>query len=1131
VTVLFTDVAESTRLAERLDVEELREVMSEWFAAVRTEIESQGGVVEKYIGDAVMAVFGVPSVHEDDPARALRAALAIREQLVVVNDRLETGYGVTMEIRTGINTGEALSTLSPAAGEAIVTGVAVNMAARLEQLAEPGQTIVAERTVRAAPGFQFDEVGQVALRGTTEPVRAFRLLGEVPNAPTRGLVGIRAPLVGRAGELELLLTLFDRVRAERRPHLVTIYGEPGVGKSRLVSELLERLAALSSPPRIVVGRCLSYGDGITYLPVGEILKGLAGISDSESAADALARVETLVAETIGSLSAEERELATAALAFTLGLDTGTDRLAQLTPSALRVELHRAWRTLLSALAEREPLVVVVDDIHWADPVLLDLIEELADRAQGSLLFLCPSRPELTDRRPAWGGGRRSASTVFLNPLSEAAAGDLVSQLLNVDGLRENVRGQILARAEGNPFFLEEILRQLIDEGRIVRADDRWQATDALLRFELPDTVQGVLAARMDLLKPREKRTLQHASVVGRIFWRGAVTALLDDAEEVDVDLRQLEQRELIGARLASSIAGEEELAFSHILSRDVAYESLPRRERPAAHARVARWIEETTGDRQGEYGALLAHHYLAAYRGASRDRSFPAAELESLRGRAFELLLLASHTALRGTAYAAAGSLAGSALDIASTSEERATALEALGDACRNAALGDEAWAAYSGAVDALRETNSPDAERLARLSGLALETVVRWTGTMHGRPPETEALGYLEAALETLGPVESEGRVRLMTSQAFWGHGYPESDTEHRDPVVAQATGEAAAEMAMRLGRLDLAVVALDSVQHNLQRQLRYEPAFASAQQRLELAHRAGDLGELGDSYAMAAWSGAFLGAFAQARDLGREGYDRLIADAPPHAVHSLSWAVLAQFYLGDWDGALQDFDRVTAVLGDRAASPTSGFASPWPGVAFIHEARGDSTTADELIGSLRNIEAKRQRASGILSPLIIRRHLLRGDADAARDRLNAVMRDDDEQDGLPLLLLAQAEFLLYERRDAEFRAFAQRLRDVHVQTGARYLAPAADRIAGHAAIAQGRLDEAVSLLHAAAAGYEALGMVIDAAVTRLDAAGALLGARRNDEAHALASAARTPLERARFRPELDRLQRYLKA
>ena len=1125
VTVLFTDVTESTQLADRLDVEELREVMSEWFAAVRSEIEVQGGTVEKYIGDAVMAVFGVPSAHEDDPARALRAALAIRRRLLDVNERLAATHDVTMEIRTGINTGEAVASLEPAPGEAIVTGVAVNTAARLEQLAEPGQTVVAARTVRAAPGFRFEELGRQQLRGKERPVAAFLLLGETPDAETRGLPGMHAPLVGRERELDLLLTLYERLVAERRPHLATVYGDPGVGKSRLVRELLQRLSSLPEPPRVVVGRRLSYGEGITYWPFAEIVKTLAGVSDDDPAAVAVERIRTLVDELLAEQPAAPRALTAAALAFTLGLDTGNDEFARLQPSALRVEFDRAWRLLLSALAARRPLVVVVDDIHWADPVLLDLLEELAGRSQGPILFVCLARPELTDSRPAWGGGRRNFSSVFLSPLPEEAAAELVAHLLDVDGLTDETRAHILARAEGNPFFLEEILRQLIDEGRIVRENRRWRATDQLPQFELPDTVQGVLAARIDLLRPREKRTLQQASVVGRIFWRGAVAALLDDEDDVDPHLRRLEERELVAARLSSSMMGEEELAFSHILTRDVAYEGLPRRERPRAHARVARWIEETTGDRQREYSALLAHHYAEAYRGARRDRSYPPDELETMRRRAFELLLLAAQNAVRGAAFRGARSLAESALEIATTPGERATALESLGDAFRNAALGDEAWIAYSQAVDALREGGSTDHERIGRLSGLALETVVRWSGTMRSLPPEERARDYLTLAVEALPLGDSEARVRLMTAQAFWGHGYPDTDARDGDPVHAERTGTAAAEGAMRLGRPDLAVVALDSVQHNLQRRLRYEAAFEASLRRLELARDAGDLGELGDSYAVTAWNALYLGSFADARAIGREGYELLRADAPLYAVHALSWAALAAFYMGDWDALLHDFGLVVGGLGERGQALTSGFTSPWPAAVFVHEARGNREESQHLLAEVHDVEQRsRKRISTTLSPLILRTLLLHGEAQAARERLEQVLEHDPRPENLPLLQLAQAELLFDEGRWDELEPLAGEMRRIRELTGATYLGPGADRVEGRAAAASGALDNGLRLLEAAAAGYDAVGMAVDAAVARLDAAEAALAGERAEEAGRLVATARGPLERAGFLAELER-------
>jgi class 3 adenylate cyclase len=1123
VTVLFVDVASSTELADRLDPEELREVMSAWYAAVRSEIEAQGGTVEKYIGDAVMAVFGVPASHEDDPARALRAALAARARLVELNLELAASHGLTIEIRTGVNTGEAFTALDPPPGEAMVTGVAVNAAARLEQLAEPGQILVAERTARSTPGFRFEDRGDLPLRGTRGRARAFALLGTAPGPRIRGLPGIRAPVVGREQELELLVALQERVVAEGRPQLVTIYGDPGIGKSRLVEELVDRLQAGALAPRVVSGRCLPYGEGIAFWPLAEILRDLAGLGDKDPQDTSLARLDALVSDAVGGGQPLDPG-AVAALAFTLGLDSGNEDFARLQPSALRQELHRAWRFLLSAISLRAPLVVIVDDVHWADGALLDLLEEVAERSVGPLFIVCPSRAELTDARPTWGGGRRSFSSLSLGPLTTGAARELVGRLLAVDGLPEELRERILERAEGNPFFLEEILRHLIDEGAVARDGDDWRATDKLVGVTLPDTVQAVLAARIDLLEQREKRTLQQASVVGRVFWSGAVAALLDEPEDVEASLRRLEERELITGRFTSSLTGQQEFAFRHILTRDVAYESLPRRERPSAHARVAAWIEQSTGNRRGEVLGLLAHHYREAYRGGRLDRSFDPGEVERLRERALALLLEASQAALRGAAFAAARAPAESALEIARTPEERAAALEALGHGYGYAAMGTGAWQSYARAVDTLVESGSDEDERIARLCGRLLENICRWAGTNHRLPPERTPQAYLELGLDRLAPGDGEGRIRLLTAQSFWWNGYPGSTSGLVDPRSAGEAGEAAAEMAERIGRPDLAVMALDAVQHNLQRQGRCREADAAARHRLELARGVGDLNELGDSFAIAVWNDVYLGAFPGAHTLGSEGYRLLREDVPLRAVHILTWNALASFYLGEWDRVLTELELVRGGLGERADAPTSGFSLAWSAAALVHEARGDREESDRLLAQVLAIEHDRKTLIAPHSPLVMRTLILRGELVAARRRLDEHLSIDPERVDPPLLFLAEAELALAEERGHEFEGLAEWGRGRGGTSGAGYLAPAASRLAGHAELAAGRPAAAFPLFEAAATGFDSLGMAVDAAVARLDEAAALVELERGTDARSLASSARQLLCRVGYVREAAR-------
>jgi len=677
VTVLFADVSGSTDLGERLDPERLQDVLGTYFAAMREEIEAEGGTVEKFIGDAIMAVFGSPLVHEDDPARALRAALRMRRRLEEVNAGLRSRHGVELRIRTGVNTGEVLAATDPRAGEPMVTGDAVNTAARLEQSAQPSEIVVAERTARAARGFRYLEVEGRELRGKGAPVAAVLLLGEAPERTERGVPGLHAPMVGRDQELTLLRTIYERTVAEGRPNLVTIYGDPGVGKSRLTSEFVAWAEGRNPRPRPVRGRCLPYGDGITYWPLAEILKSLAHVLDTDTSEEVLGKIEVACDAVLESDPSIDAARTCRAIAYTVGLEFPQAPLRDLEPRQVRAEMHLAWRSLFSALAVEGPVVAVMEDIHWADPALLDLLEELAERVIGPVLFVCPARPALTDRRPGWGGGRRNHSAISLEPLSPRQSHRLIAELLAVADLPARVHDRILERAEGNPFFLEEIVRHLIDRGQLERVGDRWRAAATIGEVEIPDTVQAVLAARIDLLHPDEKRALQRAAVVGRVFWPGPVRRLLNgDGERIRDTLERLEARELVRSRLGSSVAGEPEFIFKHVLTRDVAYESLPRRERGPAHASVARWIEDTAGARSREFGELLAYHYLEAYR-AAREVDEPSAP--ELRIRAFAALMDVAREARSRFAVAKATSSAERALELADGPAERVEALEELG--------------------------------------------------------------------------------------------------------------------------------------------------------------------------------------------------------------------------------------------------------------------------------------------------------------------------------------------------------------------------------------------------------------------------------------------------------------------
>jgi class 3 adenylate cyclase len=359
VTVLFADVTGSTTLGERLDPEHLSEVMQTYFAAMREEIESQGGTVEKFIGDAVMAAFGVPTAHEDDPARALRAGLRMLERLATVNEGLARSHDVALQIRIGVNTGEVLATVAPRPGEAMVTGDAVNAAARLQAAAAPGELYASDRTVRSSRGFVFEDVGALALRGKTDPVQAFRVTGTMEIAGERGVPGLSAPIVGRDAELDLLGSVYERVRSEGKPNLVTIYGDAGVGKSRLTREFLARLEAVDPSPTVLRGRCLPYGEGVTFWPLAEILKAQAGVLDSDPQLLALEKIRKAGRELFREGSATDAARATAALAYTVGVEDPDQPFSSMEPRQVRIEVHAAWRWFFSALASGRPVVTVV----------------------------------------------------------------------------------------------------------------------------------------------------------------------------------------------------------------------------------------------------------------------------------------------------------------------------------------------------------------------------------------------------------------------------------------------------------------------------------------------------------------------------------------------------------------------------------------------------------------------------------------------------------------------------------------------------------------------------------------------------------------------------------------------------
>ena len=657
VSVVFVDLVGSTARAEASDPEDVRALLRVYHEHARDELESFGGTVEKFIGDAVVAVFGAPTSHEDDPERAVRAALAVRDAVARLN---EEEPGRDLHVRIAVNTGEALVSLdaAPGEGEGMVAGDVVNTAARLQSAAPVDGILVGEHTFLATEReIVYRDADPIEAKGKAEPIPAWEAV------EARSRLGIdlggagRAELVGRDRELDLLVGALTRSRTERSTQLVTLVGVPGIGKSRLVYELGREADADGELITWRQGRCLPYGEGVSYWAFGEIVKAQSGILESDDAESAEAKLEQAVA-TLPDDS--ERAWVARHLRPLLGL--GVDELS----GDRRGEAFAAWRRFIEEIAHSGPFVLVFEDLHWADDGLLDFVDNLVDWIDGvPLLVLCTARPELLERRPAWGGGKRNATTVSLAPLEDSDTARLVLALLDRPLLDADAQQHVVERAAGNPLYAEEFVR-LLEAGADVSAT-------------LPDSVQGIVTARIDLLPPEEKELLQHAAVLGKVFWSDALASMASrESWRLAELLHSLERKEFVRREQRSAVAGASQHAFVHALVRDAAYGQLPRSARAARHVAAASWIESLPEDRAEDRAETLAHHYLAAidlYRAAGED-------VAELSARAVPALQEAGERALALSAFRTADQYLSRALElVGEESEPPAELLLAAGHA------------------------------------------------------------------------------------------------------------------------------------------------------------------------------------------------------------------------------------------------------------------------------------------------------------------------------------------------------------------------------------------------------------------------------------------------------------------
>ena len=750
VTVVFVDLVGFTARAEQLDPEDVRALLAPYHARLRAELERHGGTVEKFIGDAVMALFGAPVVHEDDPERAVRAAIAIRDWVRDEED---------LELRIAVNTGEALIRIGAAEGEGMASGDVVNTAARLQSAAPVNGILVGETTHRATShAIEYREEDPVEAKGKAEPIPVWEAIQPRARFGVDLLREVKTQLIGRQRDLRALEDALDRARQQRAVQLVTLVGEPGIGKSRLVFELMQVVEADPELIRWRQGRSLPYGEGSSLWALAEMAKAEAAILETDSPDEVAAKVH----DAVGAVIAEKAEAnwVEGHLRALAGIgdevEPGVERWK---------ESFAAWRRFFEALASERPLVLVFEDLHFADESLLDFVDHLVDWARGvPILVLATARPELLERRPGWGGGKPNVTTLAVAPLTDEETQLLIAALLGRPVLAADTQSALLARAGGNPLYAEQYVRMLAEHA-------------SAEQLPLPETVQGIIAARLDLLSAQEKRLVQDAAVVGKVFWGGAAAAIegaeRDRTEEL---LHALERKEFVQRAQGSSVAGETEYAFRHLLVRDVAYGQIPRAARAAKHEAAAAWIESLP--RSDDQAETLAHH------------STQALELARAAGQDADELVARARVALQ------------SAGDRAYWLGSVTAASELYTSAC------------------ALWPEDTPEWARL----------VVRLRRTTLFHRFEHKELLRARDALITDGDLEGAAEAELFLGWDAWNEGRGKDASLHHEKVV---------DLAGRLPASHTKAYLLGSVAIQLMLANQFEASIATAGASLEIAEQ----------------------------------------------------------------------------------------------------------------------------------------------------------------------------------------------------------------------------------------------------------------------------------------------------
>ena len=1086
MSILFVDLVGFTAATESRDAEDTRDLLSRYFELSRTLIARYGGTVEKFIGDAVMAVWGTPVATESDGERAVRAALDLVASVPELDPALKA--------RAGVLTGEAAVTIG-AEGEGMVAGDLVNTASRVQSAAEPGTVLVGEVTRRASEqAIAYESAGEHELKGKAEPVALWRALRVVSG---RGgalkSAGLEAPFVGRERELKLIKELFHGCASERRAHLVSVTGIAGIGKSRLAWEFYKYFDGIVDQVYWHRGRCLAYGEGVAYWALADMVRMRCRIAEDEQPGSARSKLQATLEEHL--LDPEERAFVEPRLAHLLGLEEAA--------AGDRQDLFAAWRLFFERLADAFPTVLAFEDLQWADTSLLDFVEYLLEWSREYPLYVITlARPELHERRPGWGAGQRNFTALYLEPLSQAAMDQLLEGL--VPGLPEQLRAQILARAQGVPLYAVETVRMLLDRGLLAQEGSVYTPTGEIATLEVPETLHALIAARLDGLSGEERRLLQDGAVLGKTFTVRALAALADiPAETLEPLLTGLVRKEVLGVQSDPRSPERGQYGFLQDLIRHVAYETLAKRERKTRHLAAAEHLEGAFAELD-EGAEVLASHYLAAYEAAPE-----AEDAQAIRASAREMLARAGERAGSLGApeegrryYSQAASLA----------DDRLREAELLEQAGRLAIRANERVEAREQLERALALYADAGDMRAAGRASAALADVDFEEGRLE------EAATRLEQAVAQLeqGRTSDElaaGLAQLGRMRVLGGH--------HED---AAAPLDRALTLAERLQLPEVFVEALTS-----------KAALVSAQGRLAegriLLEAAAERAHAEQLYASALRAENNLGVVLEGSDRYGEALEVLERSlAIAHRRGDRRWelnlrtgTISALVSLGRWDEAL----ATAAEEEPHAASePTRIHLLP---VALIHCERGELEPARALLaGSAPLRESDNPQARAVYAAAearLLRAEGQHADALAAAERPLASLGElaiTDTQVKTGLVEAIEAALALPDLEKADTLLAMTESLDPGERTP--FLQANTNRLRARLDAARGNDERVDAHFRSAAALFREFGIVFYLAVAQLEHAEWLSGQGRVEDTHSLLAEARQTFDRLQAAPWLHR-------